>query len=84
MAELDYVFAHQNSKSHREEVENSDLCGCYYCLHIFKPSEIVEWIDDETTALCPHCGIDSVIGQKSGYPITAEFLQRMNEYWFEE
>ena len=34
------------------------------------------------SALCPRCGIDSVIGADSGYPITVEFLTRMKEHWF--
>jgi hypothetical protein len=41
-----------------------------------------EWVDDETTLLCPFCGIDSVIGTASGYPITREFLAQMREHWF--
>jgi hypothetical protein len=36
----------------------------------------------DQTALCPHCGIDSVISSASGYPITAAFLHRMHDYWF--
>ena len=42
----------------------------------------MEWIDDDNTALCPKCGIDSVIGTKSGYPITKEFLGQMQAHWF--
>jgi hypothetical protein len=34
------------------------------------------------TALCPKCGIDAVIGSKSGYPMTQEFLQAMEKHWF--
>jgi len=34
------------------------------------------------TALCPRCGIDSVIGSASGYPITADFLLMMRKYYF--
>ena len=33
-------------------------------------------------AICPYCGMDSVIGESSGYPITKEFLQKMQEHWF--
>ena len=29
-----------------------------------------------------NCDIDSVIGDSSGFPITKEFLKKMNEYWF--
>jgi hypothetical protein len=36
----------------------------------------------EQSAMCPKCGIDSVIGSNSGYPITTEFLTRMKERWF--
>lgn len=40
------------------------------------------WLDREDTVLCPYCCADSVIGESSGYPITKEFLKKMNEYWF--
>jgi len=87
------IAAHRYSSNHRESVLASDVCGCFYCLSIFSPSEIEDWVDarkDETdinesgqTALCPRCGIDSVLGSASGYPITREFLQKMNDYWFQ-
>jgi len=59
-------------------------CGCFYCIKIFQPSEISDWIQDkeDKTAVCPYCGIDSVIGDSSGYPITKDFLSKMNQYWF--
>ncbi|MEM9244380.1 MAG: hypothetical protein AAGA67_01350 [Cyanobacteria bacterium P01_F01_bin.153] len=59
---------------------------CFYCCKIFKPSAIADWIDEpnstEQTALCPHCEIDSVIGDHSGIPITEEFLKKMQRHWF--
>lgn len=33
--------------------------------------------------MCPHCQIDSVIGDASGLPITNEFLKQMHEKWFQ-
>ena len=36
-----------------------------------------EWIK-----ICPKCGIDSVIGSASGYPIEHSFLMKMREFWF--
>jgi uncharacterized paraquat-inducible protein A len=74
--------AHRHSSSHRSELLASELCGCFYCEAIYAPSEITDWIDDGQTALCARCGIDSVIGTKSGFPVTAEFLGEMNRYWF--
>jgi len=82
MTEPDYISAHKHVSKHRSEIEESELCGCFYCLQIYQPSIIASWIDDESTALCPHCGIDSVIGSKSGYPITVEFLREMKNHWF--
>jgi len=78
----DHVAAHKHSIGHRTELEASAICGCFYCLCTFAPTEIKEWIDDGQTALCPHCPVDSVIGSASGYPITPEFLRRMHDYWF--
>ena len=81
----DYILAHKHCMENRGEVEASVLCGCFYCMSIYPPSEIVDWIDDQEalTADCPRCGLDAVIGSASGFPITSEFLNLMNEHWFE-
>jgi len=93
MKKEDVIVAHRCSSNHRESILDSDVCGCFYCFSIFSSSEIEDWVDasddeadiNETgqTALCPRCGIDSVLGSASGYPINREFLQKMNEYWFQ-
>ncbi len=81
------------SSRHRPEIEASELCGCYYCLRTFPPRLIVEWTDRDMdrpegldnpgqTPLCPHCGIDSVIGSAGGDAITEELLKRLHERWF--
>jgi len=36
-------------------------CGCFCCLQTFKASEVIDWIDDGDTPLCPHCGIAAVL-----------------------
>ena len=91
---LDVVRAHKHSSAHRDQIFASQACGCFYCLRVFSPGKITDWVDwpesaagdDEldfgTTALCPYCGIDSVIGDTSGFPITQEFLKKMNQHWF--
>jgi hypothetical protein len=82
----DYIRAHRHSSNHREEVLASQICGCFYCLITFSPTQITEWVDEwqnvGMTALCPHCGIDSIFGSESGYPITTEFLRKMRKHWF--
>lgn len=79
---MDVISAHRLSIRHRTQLEASDRCGCFYCLAVFSPSEVVKWIDGDNTALCPTCGIDSVIGSASGLPITPEFLSKMHAHWF--
>lgn len=76
--------AHAHSSDHRQSLEESETCGCFYCKSTFRPDEVREWIDGGQTALCPRCGIDSVLGSKSGYPVTdVRFLSAMASYWFD-
>lgn len=77
------IEAHEHSSNHRAELEASGTAGCFYCCQSYSPSLVVEWIDDETTAMCPKCGIDSVIGDASGYPVASrDFLEQMKAVWF--
>ena len=76
------IAAHQHSSEHLEELLSSESCSCFHCLEIYSPKEIVEWVDDGQCAMCPKCGIDSVIGSRSGFPITKEFLSSMEKHWF--
>jgi hypothetical protein len=81
----DHIRAHRHSSFNREELLASELCGCFSCCTTFPPSKIQEWADRGSgigqTAVCPKCGIDSIIGSESGYPLTDEFLARMNQHW---
>ena len=77
------IAAHEHCKNNKQSLMNDTVCGCFYCLEIFSPAEITEWIaDTKGTALCPYCNVDSVIGESSGYPITKGFLEEMKKYWF--
>ncbi len=77
--------AHTHCANHRAEVQASLVCGCFYCLETYSPTEIEDWIDDvEGTALCARCMIDSVIGDASGFPVEDRaFREEMHEFWFE-
>lgn len=79
----DYIDAHAFSSNHMQALLQDKTCGCFYCFKIFSPAEITDWVpDSDGTAICPYCGIDSVIGESAGYPITEDFLKKMKEYWF--
>ncbi len=74
---------------HEEAIKVSKLCGCFGCRRIFLSSEIEEWIDESKdcprgpgrTAVCPKCGIDTVLPESKQYEITAELLCAMNKEW---
>jgi len=74
--------AHERSFRNKGALENSSICGCFYCLNTFLPNEIKEWVREDETAICPKCGIDSVIGDNPESPITQEFLGKMKLIWF--
>lgn len=83
----DVRAAHKHSSNHRAEISGSASCGCFYCCATFAPSAIEDWVDEDDagvgrTALCPRCGIDSVLGDKAGFPLTHAFLELMKSYWF--
>lgn len=83
--EIDVEAAHGFSIHNRKQLEKSNMCGCFECVKIFTPSEIEEYIEEEPddTAICPYCGIDAVIGESSGYPMTEDFMKRMHRRWIE-
>jgi len=49
------------SFNNRAALARSAGAGCYTCLGSFKPADVHSWIHDDTTALCPICGADTVL-----------------------
>ena len=78
----DLEAIHKSSFWNKDLLKKHDVCGCFYCKKIFKTDEIYWWIDDDKTAMCPYCGIDSVIGPACGYPLTAGLLYIMGNLYF--
>lgn len=45
------LAAHRHSSHHRQDINRSTQCACFFCCSIFAPSEIVDWVDwPENTA----------------------------------
>jgi hypothetical protein len=82
----DHIRAHDHSYRNRDEIDRSEICGCFFCISIFSPLSITEWVHEDDgigqTALCPYCEVDSVIGSHSGFSITHPFLSLMYLSWF--
>lgn len=84
------INARKNSSGNWSELCRSTICGCYHCGHIFLVNEIYDWIGldgrnaDRATAICPFCGVDSVIPESSEYPLQKDFLEVMKDHWYKE
>lgn len=81
----EYVAAHRHCSANRAAILASRMCGCFHCLKTFAAREVTGWIrelDGSETALCPHCHIDSVLGDAAGIPLTDQFLAHMKQIYF--
>jgi hypothetical protein len=74
-----YAATFVHASNHRVEVEASARCGCFSCFKLFSPAAIRSWIDASQTALCPYCGIDTVLGDASCH-LGDQFLRRMHQH----
>jgi hypothetical protein len=70
---------HKKCYANRAEVERLPMVACFFCVRYFDPSEMTEWMDGGITAMCPRCGIDSVIPADG---VSPGILQAMNDHWF--
>lgn len=79
----DIFTLHKLSINNKRIIEVSKNCGCFHCLKIFNSSEIKKWVIDskDYTAICPYCGIDSVIGD-SNLKLNKRMLKEMNTFFF--
>ena len=77
-----YITAHVHASKHRAEVEASEKCACFFCFRKFAPGEITSWIEGGQTALCPKCGLDSVLGSASPLGIDDRFLRKMHQHHY--
>jgi alkylhydroperoxidase family enzyme len=91
VGELDRL--HSDSYRNEEAIQCSELLGCFYCKKIWRREDkgIEDWIDcceddkelpqEKWTALCPWCGIDSVLADAKG-GVNPATIDEMNRYWF--
>jgi hypothetical protein len=72
------------SSWHRQALLASDVAGCYHCLSEFPPSTVSTWCDGGRpgqTAICPHCGVDAVVGFRGR--VDAAWMARMHQREFD-
>ena len=75
------VSALKHAINNEDEVKASEQAGCFHCLEIFEVGDIEE-NEGATSAVCPHCDVESVIGDAAGFPLTEEFLDELRQHHF--
>ena len=72
------LFFCKYSLANEKAIENSHFCGCFFCGKIFDKNLISQWINDRDgkTAVCPYCGIDSVLPDSKA-DLSEELLEDM-------
>lgn len=62
----------------------SNWCGCFYCLNLFSYQDISQWKNDtyDQTAICPFCGMESVIPSDDTRDSTMKFLNILYDFYF--
>ena len=67
------------SFENKELIKPDELCGCYYCLSVFKGSNVHEFAVETSlkeTAICPECNTDSVLPGVTAYITLLELQKR--------
>ncbi len=75
-------LAAQLAFKNRVAVEKSETCGCYYCGGIFPGGDVKEYTDGGLTALCPRCGVDSVLSSAQNVAVCEDTLKKSHDFWF--
>lgn len=82
LRELD--TAHKKAFQNEPLVQIAKDCACFCCLEHFPPSAIYGWVDDKLhrTAMCPKCGIDSVLTEETLDRVPDDFLKALQKVYF--
>jgi hypothetical protein len=77
------IMLQRQSIGNKARLADAKDCGCFFCLSHF-PASAAEYWDDEggETAVCPECGIDSVIGEYDDERVSDDLLRAMKERFF--
>ena len=73
---------HAYASHNKKMIGKSNKCYCFYCKSVFENGEVETYLAEEKTALCPKCGIDSVIPDSIDEKIDEAIISEMHDYWF--
>jgi hypothetical protein len=67
MTNIDLNYCSSLSKNNAGSVGVD--CGCFYCIAVIKAGSVIDFVDGGKTAICPKCGIDSLIPNQTDLAI---------------
>lgn len=73
---------HAYSSHNRDLIMSANKCYCFHCLKVVESRMVNEYIDDNQTALCPYCHVDTLIPDSIDQLIDDEAIEKMHKYWF--
>ncbi len=73
---------HKSYKNIKPRMKKDTAAGCFCCVSFFKKDDIKETTDAGKTALCPACGIDSVLFVDKEITIDTNLLHQMQKRYF--
>lgn len=78
---------HKYCRFNRDLIEKSNKCYCFYCKSTLDAKDLlkptVQYINGGKSAICPKCGIDSILPDAIDEKITKEIIDDMYERFFE-
>lgn len=83
--DLPLMRLHMETVGNGQRAALAHACGCFHCSSRFKPGEITDYTteaDGRRTALCPRCGVDSVLTDLDTLPLTDELIALMRDRFF--
>jgi hypothetical protein len=77
---------HSRASNNEIEILHSKTCSCFFCRQTYSAREVNDWINDKrgVTAICPECGVDAVIGDGGGEPLSKDVLKELNLAYYGE
>lgn len=86
MNKKELIEIHKHTYRNEIEIKSSDKCFCAHCGKEFNSKDVLNYKDfyGSLTAICPFCGVDAVIGDKSGYKYSLDLYNELHYYAFVE
>ena len=82
-----YPDIYKHTKNNELDILRSKNCSCLFCRQTFNARKVSEWTsgkNNQMSAICPECGMDTLVGDASGYVFGIEDLKEINHEYFGE